>query len=599
MLRVFVKTGKFMNKKKKSSYIDKILSEYRKTFPQDWINKSDWTVNSGSTSYTEGKRLIDGFTEEFFVAFSKSILSGDYILKSTENIEELISFCEEEMIYDPNNPLKKDLQRSFVGFNKNIIDFSNQYLLNIRGLEEKLSISNNDFIVDVISIKSNNYANQLFHALEIVMNICFGEYAFAYNEDTIKSLIFEKDTINKIIAGQNNAEISSILKLMCDKIDYLLLKYSYYSDNKSIKYRLDFVPQTVKLEGKDSRFTSCQRYGYFLEPNSIPNSDIREWQAKCYKKNARIWEMALLMRYYTKTAKNEKQIENLTKQFDDFAAKLRKKLDLRVFDSYALNTITNYMHNCRLSFLISNKQMKFDNLVKELEEIESIQSTTGVKNYHPFKKAIEYLSDYIRKEMSEKQDISLILEHKQYYNKVLEKLQDAYKWCSKNQFYPFQLWYNECLDVINDMGIVVFTPSSFCRPIKYYELDEQIERLKLDSLTLDSELQLYKEEQEILELKQSIDKNKKSYIEILGVFTGLVTFLIGCITIFTNVENPKVSLFEKIEHISLLGIIVLLLINGGYFLTSEVKCKSFKFWFFLITSILYIFVLVKTYILQS
>lgn len=147
--------------------------------------------------------------------------------------------------------------------------------------------------------------------------------------------------------------------------------------------------------------------------------------------------------------------------------------------------------------------------------------------------------------------------------------------------------------------MMVFTPSSFCRPIDYLKLDEIIERFRTDSMTLDSEILLYKEELEILELKNSIEKNKKSYIEILGIFTGLVTFLIGCITIFTNVENPKVSLFEKIEHISLLGIIVLLLINGGYFLTSEVKCKSFKFWFFLITSILYIFVLVKTYILQS
>lgn len=586
-----------MNKMKNSSYIDSILSEYKKTFHQDWISKLDWSSNNESISYTEGKRLIDDFTENFFVAFSKSILSGDYIIKSTGNIEELISICEEEMVYDTSNPLKEDLQQSFVSFNKNIIDFSNQYLLNIRGLDEKMSISDNDFIIDVISIKSNNYANQLFHALEIVMNICFDEYAFAYNEGTIKSLILKKDTINKINSGQNNAEISSILKLMCDKIDYLLLKYSYYSDNKSIKYRLDFVSQTVKFEGKDSRFTSCQRYGYFLEPNSIPNSVIREWQAKCYKKNARIWEMALLMRYYTKTAKNEKQIENLTKQFDDFAAKLRKKLDLRLFDSYALNTVTNYMHNCRFSFLISNKQMRFDDLVKELEDIQSIQSTTGVKNYHPFQKAIEYLSDYIRKEISSKQDINLVLEHKQYYNNILGKLQDAYRWCSKNQFYPFQLWYNECLDIINDIGIVVFTPSSFCRPIKYNELDEQIERLKQDSLTLDSELQLYKEEQEILELKQSIDKNKKSYIEILGVFTGLVTFLIGCITIFTKVEDAGVPLKEKIEHVSLLGIIVLLLINGGYFLTSELKCKSIKFWFILITSLLYLAVIIKAYLI--
>lgn len=97
-------------------------------------------------------------------------------------------------------------------------------------------------------------------------------------------------------------------------------------------------------------------------------------------------------------------------------------------------------------------------------------------------------------------------------------------------------------------------------------------------------------------MKNSIEKNKKTYIEILGVFTGLVTFLIGCITIFTNVEDAGVPLKEKIEHVSLLGIIVLLLINGGYFLTSEIKCKSIKFWFIMVTSLLYLAVLIKAYL---
>lgn len=581
-----------------SKYVQDIVLKYKITFTQDWIEKLEWNPSNKINSYTEGKRKIDEFTEAYFINFSKSILSGDYIIKSLKNLNDLISLCEEEVAYDLNNRLKKDLQQYFVDFNKNIFDFSNQYRLNILGLDEKLSILSNDYIIDVISIKSNNYTNKLFQALEIIMDVCFGEYTFAYNENTIKSLILEKDTINKINLSINNPEICLILKLLCDKIDYLLLKYSYYSDNKNIKYRLDSTPQIIKLEDKDSRFTSCKRYSYFLKPDTIPNNIIRDWQTKCYKKKAQIWEMTLLMRYYTKTAKNEKQIDNLIKQFDDFVAKLRKNLDLRLFDSYALNTVTNYMHNCRFSFLISSKQISFDKLVEELHDIENIQSYTGVKNYHPFQKTVEYLSKYIRNEISDKQNINQIKEYKKYYNIIIEKFQETYKWCQKSQFYPFQLWYNECLDKITDIGIVVFTPSSFCRPIKYNELDKTIKKLELDSITLDSEIQLYKEEMEIFELKNNIEKNKKSYIEILGIFTGLVTFLIGSITIFTKDDNSSITLFEKIEHVSLLGIIVLMLINGGYFLTSEVKCKSFKFWFFLITTIIYIVILVRAYFMQ-
>ena len=580
------------NPKKKSFYIEKVIANYEELFPLDWITSLEGRQEQ---SYRDGERQIDNFIEIFFIAFSKSILSGDYIIRSTDGLETLVSLCTEEMVYDPNNQPKAKLQRSFVCLNKNIIDFSNLYRLNIQGLNEKWSLFNDSYIIDVVSRKSSDATSPLFEALKNIMLICFAEYAFAYSEETIRKLILRKDTLQKISASQSNTEIIDIVKLVCEKVDYLLLKYAYYSDHKSIKYRLDLTSQTIKFEGSGSRFLSCQRYNYFLEPNSIPRGIVQQWQTNCYLKKARIWEMVLLMRYYTKIARNEKQIEILTKQFDDFAIKMKMRSDLRLFDLYALNTIINYIYNCRLSFLVSTKQMQFDDLVKEIEKIESIQSTTGVNNYHPFLKVAEYLSGYIRNEMSYREDIYLILKHKQYYDKIFEKLQNAYQWCRKNQFYPFQLWYNECLDTINDIKIVVFTPSAFCRPIKYNELDDQIKRLKQELLSLDSELQLYKEEQEILELKQSIDKTKKSYTEILGIFTGLITFLIGCITIFTNVENPKVPLYEKIEHISLLGIIVLLLINGGYFLTSEIKCKSFKFWFFMITSLIYIAVLVKAY----
>lgn len=585
-----------MNKtNKKSSYIQDVIVGYEKSFPLDWINSLDWEKDD--ISYYDGKKLINNYIEYFFTAISKSILSGDYILRSMDNLENMVSLCAEELIYDSTNSLKTELQKSFVNLNKNIIDFSNQYRLNIQGLTEKWSISCDGYIIDVVSKRSSNdETDLLFNALSIIMEVCFREYAFAYYEETIKDLILEKDTLKKIETYQNNEDVKRILELTCEKIDYLLLKYAYYSDNKSIKYRLDLASQTIKYEGKNSRFTSGQRYGYFMEPESIPRTVIRDWQVKCYKKEARIWEMALLMRYYTKIEKNEKQIENLIHQFDDFIAKLIRKYNMRLFDTYAINTIINYMHNCRFSFLISSKQIKFDELVTEIEEIESIQMETGVQNYHPFLKAVEYLSKYIRNEMASKLSINIIKEHKQYYNKLLEKLQKANLWCRENQYYPFQLMYNECLDSIRDVGIVVFTPSSFCRPIKYDKLNETIQRLLQESITIDSELQLYIEEQEIYEIKQDIDKSKKTYIEILGIFTGLVTFLIGGITIFTNVESPQVSLYEKIEHISLLGIVILLLVNGTYFLTEDIKLKSFKTWFFIMTSILYIAVLTRTYL---
>ncbi len=592
-----------MNKVEEKSCIQNIISQYKDTFIQDWIKNLDWSSAKETASYSEGKSKIADFSEFVFVTFGRSILAGVYVTEPMDRLmdelKEFVELCADELLPTTNNKLHSQLQTHFINLNHNLVDFSNYYRLMINELNEKLQVADNVLIINAFANKSDDYSSKLFEALEILLEVCFAEFSISYKERNIRDLILKRDKLNAIRLSQSKDEIKNILEIVCEKIDYLLIKYSSISSNKNLKYSLNFTQQTIKLlDDKESRFTSYKRYCFFLYPHDTPQKVIREWQNDCYDGNAKMWEMALLMRYYTKVERHENQIDNLIKQFDDFAKKQKTK-DTTLFDSYALNTISNYMYNCRFSFLTSTAKFSFERLVDEMRKIENIQSSTGIKDYHPYQKTVEFLKGFIRKEISSKKDINLITEHKSLYNKTLKELQETYQWCKKTQFYPFQLCYDECLDKITDLKMEVFTPSSFCRPIDYVKLDEIIERFRTDSMTLDSEILLYKEELEILELKNSIEKNKKSYIEILGIFTGLITFLIGCVTIFTNVENPKVSLFEKIEHVSLLGIIVLLLINGGYFLTSEVKCKSIKFWFFLITSILYIFVLVKTYILQS
>jgi len=590
-----------MYKVEEHSFIQSIISEYKNAFAQDWIKGLDWSPNNESSSYTEGKRRIDDFSEVAFVTFSKSIIAGDYLTQPMDRLmfelKEFIDLCTDELLPATQNKLYSQLQSHFINLNHNMVDLSNYYRLMINELSEKLQVTDNVLIINAFSNKSVNYSNKLYEALDIILEVCFDEFSLSYNEKNIRSLIFKRDKLNEIKSSQSKDEIKNILGIVSEKIEYLLVKYSSISSNKNLKYSLNFTQITIKLDDSESHFTSHKRYGYYLNPYEVPKNVIREWQNNCYNGNAKVWEMTLLMKYYAKVEKNESQINNLIKQFDNFVKKQKNNKN-SLFDSYALNTITNYMHNCRYSFLISTKEISFERLVEEIEKIKYIQSLTGIKNYHPYKKTVEFLKEYIRKEITSKTDISLIVEHKKLYDKILAKLQDTYQWCKKNQFYSFQLCYDECLDRITDFGILVFTPSSFCRPINYMELDEDIERYRSDAMTIDSEILLYKEELEILEIKKSIDKNKKSYIEILGIFTGLVTFLIGSITIFTNTEDPLVPLFEKIEHITLLGIIVLLFINGGYFLTSEVNHKSLKFWFFLITSILYIAILVKTYVIQ-
>lgn len=64
--------------------VDFLKSEYKKKFPENWIEKENWNSSEERKSYLKCKKIIDYFSELFFVTFSYSILSGEFIRKKTQ-----------------------------------------------------------------------------------------------------------------------------------------------------------------------------------------------------------------------------------------------------------------------------------------------------------------------------------------------------------------------------------------------------------------------------------------------------------------------------------------------------------------------------------
>ena len=54
----------------------------------------------------------------------------------------------------------------------------------------------------------------------------------------------------------------------------------------------------------------------------------------------------------------------------------------------------------------------------------------------------------------------------------------------------------------------------------------------------------------------------------MGVFITLTTFLVGLLSIFIG-NNGGVSIFEKMEYVIALGLILIVFISLGYFVVSE------------------------------
>lgn len=577
--------------------INNIINKYSETFNPGWIEVLNWDDEDNSKeSYTQGKSKIDDFISYVFIEISQSVLKGEFLCCSNNKLADLCDICQDDILIDDSNKLKQDLKTRFRQFNNELYDISAIYRSNIQIIDDKIQLSECNYMVNAVSRHSTELSIELFQILFVIIKICFGEYELSYDEKYIQSLILQKAGLTEYKQKITNEEIKNIIKVVLFKIDFILKKLSHLSHNNTIEYFLDFKRQTINADNSINTELELDSYfRYFIDPNTIPKNVISIWQLKCSRKEARMWQLVLLMRYYAKVTKSKTQVKNLLADFIHFHRRLTT-IELYRFDEYALKTVKNYMYNSQFSMIVDDSTSTYQEVVEKLNEIIDIQNETQIHNFHPYQKAVSYLLAHIRNCIKENDDISMIKNKESYMLKIIDKLEEAYKWCEKKQFYPFQLMRKDCTNLIKEVNILLFSPSSFSRPIRYEQLSDTIAALKQDANAIRNEIRSYEEHSKIIAIKNEVEKAKKSQIETLGIFTAIITFFIGCVTIFTNVEN-KISITEKMEHISYLGSIILLFVSTGYFFVTD-NIKQWKTWFFGAMILIYIAILVKLFWLQ-
>lgn len=119
---------------------------------------------------------------------------------------------------------------------------------------------------------------------------------------------------------------------------------------------------------------------------------ITKYQEKCISRHSKASELILLMKHYQKDNCSSRQVKNLLQSFDAlyksiYATKIKRK-----FDIVALNSIKNYLYNCKLSINLENPEYTIENLKTDLLEINDIQNETRIYNYFPYYKALTFLS---------------------------------------------------------------------------------------------------------------------------------------------------------------------------------------------------------------
>lgn len=552
-----------------SKYTQTVLDKFNTTFPDNWIENLNWH-SSAKMSFAEGIQTIDNFREDTVVQLSKLVLSGDHLVNETFSLNGLLTKINglvEDVVF--KKVLKVKLAFEYQSMLKDLMDIIRLVKNHIEQTKKKYLPDNLVISANFFTYQDRNNRHKMVNLMSLICESCEVEYSFSYNESYINHLLLLRQYLLDERQKQNG-ELSHILLAVLTKVELLLSKLSAFFDNKKISYYHDWKLETIELDCPDKYPKEDFRFLFqkYLEPSSLDNITILEWQQDSLQQDVSMWKLAFLMRYYTKCTNSIEQIDNLLGLAIHHHEEYERGNEHNVVNDCASRSFLNYMYNSRFSFLCQYKKDYTYELMKiDLQKIESIQAQTLIYNYHPYQTALNYAIKEIESKLSHVQfeDISqLVCDLKKYYKKFKTNV----AWCKKYQPYLVQLRYNFSSVKFDDCDFNTYCPSSFCRPLRFKDLDEDIISYASKIAFLENESKNQNNRKLILDAKSKIDNMERKNMEQMGLFITITTFLVGLLSIFIG-NNGSVSITEKMHYVVALGCILTTFVCVGYFAVRD------------------------------
>ena len=574
-----------------SEYTKRVLYKFEASFPNGWIEKMDWTSpKKKRLSFKQGVKTIELFREDVVVQLSKMILSGNHLVSDTlelTKLQNLIGNSVEEG--SSNRTLESTLKREYQSLLHDLLDILSLVEMHISQTRSNFLPSEQVISGNFITFERNRVdRHRMVMLMDMMCDSCSIEYSFSYDESYIHQIVLLrqclKDTISKL-AG----DVCKVFNAALNKVELLLYKLSAFSENGSICYYHDFQLETIQLQRPDSYPSSDFRFLFqkYLKPSKLGVSLILDWQQESLKDNVHMWQLSFLMRYYTKQTRNIEQIDNLLQIAERHHKEYIQGEDKNVVNDCADRSFRNYMYNSRFSFLCQHdKAYTYGRLKTDLKKIESIQAETFINNYHPYQSALDFTIKLIEAKISDSEkfeDIGALTSDLQCY---LKKYKNNVAWCKKHQPYLMQLRFNFSSIKMDGCDFDTFCPSSFCRPLRFKELDEKLFSYQGKVAYLSNVANNQLERKMLFEAKDKINNMERRNMEQMGLFITLTTFFVGLLSIFIG-NSGQVSISEKMEYVIVLGLILLVFVCIGYLVVrgKDSKIKSGAFGFLLGISI--------------
>lgn len=537
--------------------LEQCYNQFLSEFPESWLpdGKDEKVLFDKSTQ-------LDSFFETCFIQLSKSIISGEYI--GTFNFFDVLNrFLEKTAAveYAPSasgNEKVDKLLSSYRDLNYSIYNSLKRYNSFVIVSKKKFNTEEDKYKYGFYRLKkAESTDNDLILFSEIVIPLCACDYQFPANEDEFQDLLIIRNRLMEYMS-EGSTEKKTILSILLHKCHFIIRKIKKTPFYNNIESTIELI---IPME------MNIGLYEEFVKEECNSTSKAEELLVDINGMNPNLKSFVLLMKYYKQNFVDKSDLDKMLFVLNQFSNIYQIKRDTQAFispansieeyDKFSLNSIFNFLHNCYFSFYTQKCDPNLRQIKEQLRHIEHIQARTGVKNFHPYEKAIETIIKCIELHIGKDDFDNRLIEDKlEELDRVILLYKEAYEWSRSHQFFPFQLPFEESIYCTSDGAIKLFVPSAYARYINYDILKDRIEQFNRTKEYLRFRCDLSMERKEITQIKDDIKSSDKKAYDLIAIFTAIITFIFGIVNIFMN--NSSLNLYQLIANTIGFGILLLL-----------------------------------------
>lgn len=554
-------------------------------------------------AYEKIKSLNDNAQKIISYLFD-SILIGEYLNKDSYNKLEKI---RKKLIYTENIESripKEDKYKPILSLIEPLKDKTNEiqniinyYLLFIEDVKTIINNPEKDeiFILSKSKYQSDNDSNVL-KLFTLNLFLCFSDILFTEKQDCYQEISYVKELLSE--ERFSNLNLNPQIEKMKKKATFLLFKwckraklsgFSMLKEDKIKEYKDD-----INNFGKKWKYlvTYIENHYYKEEEKYLFVEKIKESYIKIEDKGFDCFtcqDIHLYIKYHKDIDKNIQKLDAII----SFLDKRRYNTAIEDKEKNIRTIIYNYARNNRFSLFTETCNNRED-LQKEYNKIDNKDNKNYFLQYKFINKSIELLNS----ELNQKNK-TITIEQIEKIEKFLKEIEIEYKiyktnieWILEHIYFIYRVSFKEC--IIDD----IFIYSSFLLPLDNRESKEGFEKISDGFRNLKNQLPLLKKislfKDELLQFDEKIEKRDAKTIELMGLFTAIIAFVMGSIPTFQYLKNIyDVGIFFIVFATSLISFLLLLLL-----ITRKTRINK-RFWGQSILIVIFYITMIKLIIFLS